>query len=91
MSKQEVFYGEFGLKIQKKNPKPDAKQYRIETMQELFDVLNKENFGRFFKEFKQAMKVAVEFRELTKAICKAEGHEVNYDMLKMPAFTWIDD
>lgn len=91
MKKSEVFIGEFGVKIQNKNPKPGAKQYRIETVQDLFDMLTEENFSRFFKEFKQGMKVAVQFRELTKAVCKAQGHEVNDSVLKMPAFTWIDD
>lgn len=86
-----VFNGEFGIKIQKKNPKPNPTTYRIETMQDMFDMLNKKNFNRFFKEFKTGMKVAVEFRELAKAVCKSQGQEVGDDILKMPSFTWIDD
>lgn len=85
----------FGLHIQKKNPKPNAPEYNMITVQEIFDILTPENMNRFFKDFKTGMSAAVHLRQVVKEIANsihAEAKDLSAsDIMKMPSFKWIDD
>lgn len=82
---------DFSVMVQSRNPKPNAKGYKLVTVQDIFNVLTEKNVNRFMKEFKQGMKVAIAMRELAKSISKADGIEAGNDVLQMPSFTWIED
>jgi hypothetical protein len=92
---------EAGFKIgfMKKDPKPNAPEYQITTIQELFDMLTPENIDRFFEEFSLSMKTCVLarqdlFDQVLKQIPAERVNEINIqakDLYKMPSFKWIDD
>jgi hypothetical protein len=83
--------GEFYLRIEVKDPKENAPEYEISTIEELFDVLTEENFDRFLKDFEAGMRSGIAMREMVKEIAKANDIEPDDSLLKMPTFTWIDD
>jgi len=82
----------FIIKIQKKNPKKNPKQYELTTVQDIFSILNNKNINKFMREFKKGMELGIALRELSKTLVEPiEGIEVDNNILKMPSFTWIDD
>ena len=82
----------FIIKIQKKNPKKNPKQYELKTVQDIFSILNDKNINKFMREFKKGMELGIALRELSKTLVEPiEGIEIDNNILKMPSFTWIDD
>lgn len=82
----------FSFAIQKDNPKNDAPQYKLKTVQEIFDILTEKNIDKFMLEFKMIMQVGINVRNISKAVIeKEEGVVPEDDCLKMPSFVWIDD
>lgn len=79
------------IKVQKKNPKPNPKEYKLETIQDIFDMLDEKNINRFMKDFKQGMRISIAMRTLSESIGESVGLDKNASTLKMPSFTWIDD
>jgi hypothetical protein len=73
-------------RIQGYDSKEKSKQYEIITVQDIFSILTDKNINKFMREFKQAMKIGIALREITKALDLKDN-----DALKMPSFTWIDD
>jgi hypothetical protein len=81
----------FCMMIQKKNPKKNAKQYTLVTVQDIFNILTEKNINKFMREFKMGMQLGINLRNLTKIIIEKKGKTPDDDCLKMPSFTWIDD
>ena len=79
--------------IQKKNPKKNPVHHKIETVSDIFRILNSKNLNKFMKEFKQGMQVGIATRELAKSIAKANNPDIPFpeNILDMPSFTWIED
>jgi hypothetical protein len=80
----------FSLEIKKNNPKPNAPQYDIKTIKELFEILTEENYKRFLKAFKESIEIKLELNKVIESMSKGKG-QINIDVLKIESFTWIDD
>lgn len=72
------------FKIQKKDPKPNAKQYHIETVQDVFDATNIDNVDKFLDEFKMVLCSGYLLRDVSK-------NENPDEKVGLPSFIWIDD
>lgn len=84
--KEDIKDGNFSIMIQKSNPKPNPVIYEFVTINDIFNAMTEENVDKFCKEFKQSLKVGIEFRELS----KLQGVEAENEA-QMPLMTWIDD
>jgi hypothetical protein len=75
---------EICMVVQKKDPKPNAKEYKFSTVEEMFSFLNLKNVERFLEDFSTGVKAAVLMKELSNSI---ESGSVT----KLKELTWIDD
>ncbi len=75
---------EIKFRIQKKRPKKNAKEYKLETLQDIFDATNNKNVDKFLKEFKMCLTSGFIIRELNEI--ENPNTKVNFHSLK-----WIDD
>lgn len=71
---------EFGLKVMKENPKPNADEFTIKTLEDISDIITEENKDRFFEDFKSAFENLLSMRKL-----------FNSDEIDLPELVWIDD
>jgi len=74
----------FTVLVKKENAKENAKEYRLKTVKEIYDILNSENVDRFLEDFRVGVKSFVLLREATQAI----GVKENIELEEM---VWIDD
>ncbi len=86
MTKEETQTHAFGFKIQKKNPKPDAPTYRLETMNDLYQLVTTENVDRLFEDLKNMFTLIALQKEAIDAMHPNGSKEIT-----MPYFEWIDD
>ena len=91
MNNQQPSDGSISIKIQIPNPKPNAPEHKLITIQDIFKVVNKKNVNKFIREFKQGLQVGIALRDVTQAIAKENGSEVGSNVLDMPFFVWIED
>lgn len=77
--------------LMKKKPKKNAKEYKLETIDDIYKCVNSKNIDKFFKEFKTAIKLNVIMRELVEIEMKRDGKVMDADEMKMTDFVWIDD
>ncbi len=78
--------GVFGFEIRKKNAKPDAPKYKLETMNDLYQIVTVENVDRVFKDLKQAFTIIAMQKEVLEEIEKGSAKQIT-----MPYIEWIDD
>lgn len=77
------------FKVKKKNPKLNAPEYHLRTVEDIFKMVNRENYKRFLKDFRQAIETKLALQESINAISQARtGGEIP---LKTDEFVWIDD
>jgi len=81
--------GKILIGISKRNPKPNAPKYEIETIEQLFNILTKENYKRFLKDFEKGIEVCLSIRDISKAIGKTV--KIDNNQCSMKKFTWTDD
>ncbi len=74
----------FTVLVKKENAKENAKEYRLKTIKEIYDILNSKNVDRFLEDFRVGVKSFVLLREATQAI----GVKENIELEEM---VWIDD
>lgn len=81
--------GMIKLEITKKNPKKNAKSYHIETVQDIFNVINSKNINKFIREFKIVLHSGLLLKACNENFTK-EGKYPKQDIL-FRYFEWIDD
>lgn len=75
---------EIKFRIQKKNPKKNPIEYKLETLQDIFDATNNKNVNKFLREFKICLTAGFLIRELNNI--ENPNTKVDFHSLK-----WIDD
>jgi len=70
--------------VQKKDPKPNAKEYKFSTVEEMFSFLTPENIDRFLEDFSTGVKASVLMKDISDAINSKQPFELK-------ELTWIDD
>lgn len=68
------------FRLQKENPNPDAKEYKLETIQDICDCVTIHNIDKFLSEFGIILRSA--------ALAKSMN---NNKPIKFSETTWIDD
>lgn len=81
---------ELYFELRKKNPKSDAKTYRIETVQDILNAVNSENIDKFIHEFEVTLHSAMLLRAINDGL-KKEGKVPEDAEIKFTHFDWIDD
>lgn len=67
----------------------DKIKHDLITIQDIVNVITRENLDNFLIDFKNFLEVYIGVNELTSAVCKAENlPEGKFDVIKM---VWIDD
>lgn len=69
----------------------ENKQYKIETLSDVVDVVNKENIERFLKDFSLWLTTTVNYYDNIRKILPVEYKEKRNSELAKAGFTWIDD
>lgn len=82
--------GEVKIAFQKKDPKPDPKSYRIETIADITKCVTSENIDGFLRDFEMVLRSYLLMKELNNAGIK-EGTIPEGAEIEMPFFEWIDD
>jgi hypothetical protein len=75
---------EIRMVVQKKDPKPNSKEYKFSTVEEMFSFLNSENVDRFLEDFSIGVKAGVLMKEISNSIEKES-------ITELKELTWIDD
>lgn len=77
---------DFRLEIMKKNPKPNAVTYRIETINDIFKAVTPDNIEKFLHEFELVLRSGILLKATAETVEKGAGEGIH-----MPYFDWIDD
>ena len=91
MNDQQPSDRSISIKIQIPNPKPNAPEHKLITVQDIFRVVNKKNLNKFIREFKQGLQVGIALRDITQSIAEENGSEFDGHVFDMPFFVWIED
>lgn len=82
---------EFSFVVKRKDPKPNAPEYHIETIEQLFEMLTDENYQRWLKDFRQTIELKLSLDKTMKLIAESEKVETGVHPLKVKTYTWVDD
>lgn len=85
--------GSFKVMLMKKDPKPNAPRYEIETIEQFSAMLTHENYERCLAEFRTTVELSLHMKDALLAIMERDG-EVTQEMkdaVRMKTFIWIDD
>lgn len=74
-----------------KTPKPNAQEYTIRTIEELFNVVTVDNIDKFLSDIDAGIRVAVQMREAVKSIAELSGATISNKDIGMDRLVWIDD
>ena len=67
------------------------KQYKINTLDDMINCVNKDNLDNFIIDLKAFLEMYISLNELGKVIIEAEGLDSTEHPLKQDGFIWIDD
>lgn len=74
-----------GYVFSEKKPSKKPKEYRIETVEDMFKVVTLENVGRFIIDFKSLLGSWLLFKAI------AKDKKLKQDDINSKYFIWIDD
>ena len=69
----------------------DVKQYQINTMQDIFNCVTKENLDNFMIDLRGVIETYIAFRDLAKTIGEVEGLPPGLAEVSSEGYKWIDD
>lgn len=75
-----------GFYVRKKNPKDNAPQYKIETMNDLFKLTTSDNVNRLFSDLLHAFTIIAHQKEALDSTQKDTSEKI-----EMSHIYWIDD